>query len=326
MTRPALRREGPGWAHAARGRTLIELMIAMAISVVVLLGVSLYYSSAARTSRVAQQMSALHEDAPIAMLVMGGMVRRAGYGEIIGTGFMPDGQTLMVGPHLRACKGSSFTNPVAGDFSCTGTTNSDALLLRFQADSVAASSQRPSSPCTANAPVIVAITDAGHIGNGLSVPMVQSLYQLAGTGLTCTDIGGGTDVLAHDVTEFRVFFGYDRASALLATGGGTSAAATGAVMMDADEIRAASAAFPPGTRTAWDYVVSVHLCLVLRTRQQASSAIPGPFAYNGCPTTTAEAAAGTGPARSAADGTIHKTFNQVVTVRARATGSPSVSL
>ena len=39
-----------------------------------------------------------------------------------------------------------------------------------------------------------------------------------------------------------------------------------------------------------------------------------------------QAAAGTGPARSAADGTIHKTFNQVVTVRARATGSPSVSL
>lgn len=309
-----------------RGRTLIELIIAMAISVVILLGVSLYYSTAARTSRVAQQMSTLHEDAPLAMLVMGGMVRRAGYGEIVGTGFMPDGQTLMVGPHLRACKESRFTDPAAGDFTCTGTAAGDALLVRFQADSVAASPQRQSPPCTANAPLLVTINDPAHIGNGTTVPMVQSIYQLTGSTLTCADIGGGSEVLTHDVTEFRVYFGYDRASALLATGGGASAAATGAVLMDADEIRTASASFPPGTRSAWDYVVSVHLCLVLRTRQQASSAVAGAFAYNGCPTTAAEAATGVGPAKTAADGTIHKTFNHVVTVRARATGSPSVSL
>lgn len=317
---------GPVTIGAMRGRTLIELLIAMTISVVVLLGVSLYYSTTARTSRVAQQMSVLHEDAPVAMLVMGGMVRRAGYGEIVGTGLVADGQTLMAGPHLRACRGSRFTDPAAGDFSCTGSATGDALLVRFQADSVAAAPQRVTAPCTTQTPTLVVIDDASHVANGTTVPMVQSVYQLTERQLTCTDIGVGTEAMAADVVDFRVFFGYDQASALLATGGGASAAATGAVLMDADQIRAASATFPPGTRSAWDYVVSVHLCLVLRTRQQATSAVAGAYSYHGCPTTAAEVAAGAGPLHSAADGTIHKTFNQVVTVRARATGSPSVAL
>lgn len=308
------------------GRTLIELMIAMAISVVVLLGISLYYSSSSQTARAAKQMSSLHEDAPLAMLVMGSMVRRAGYGEIVGTGFNPDGQTLMAGPHLRACTRSQFVDPDAGDFNCTGSSDSDALLVRFQAEAIVAAQQRMTPPCTSNVPTLVTITDPVHIGNGLNVPMVQSVFELFDGSLACADIGSPGQILAHDVTEFRVFFGYDQAAAALAVGGGAAAAATGARLLDANGVRAAQAAFPPGSRSAWDYVVSVHLCLVMRTRQASSSAIGGGFTYNGCPTNVAEAATGVGPSRTAADGTVHKTFHQVVTVRARATGSPSVSL
>ncbi len=311
---------------AARGRTLIELLIAMTISIVVLLGVSIYYSSAAKTSRVALQMSAMHEDAPIAMLVVGNMVRRAGYGEIVGTGFAPGGQTLQSGPHLRACKGSRFTNPLAGDFSCTGTATGDALMVSFQADSVVASAQRPTAPCSSDAAPMVTINDPAHIANGTAVPMVRSVLALANGSLTCADIGGGVENLAHDVADFRVFFGYDRASAALANAGGSSAAATGAVLMDAAQVQALASSFPPGGRTPWDYVVSVHLCMVLRTRQAATSVTAGAFSYTGCPTTAAQLAGGTGPTLTAANGTIHKTFNQVITVRARATGSPSVSL
>ena len=201
----------------------------MAISVVVLLGVSLYYSSAARTSRVALQMSAMHEDAPVAMLVMGGMARRAGYGEIVGTGFAPDGQTLHSGPHLRACRGSRFANPAAGDFSCTGTAAGDALMVGFQADSVVASAQHRTAPCTRNDAPSITITDPAHVAAGMDVPMVRSVFTLADGGLTCSDIGGGTEILAHDVADFRVYFGFDRSSALLASSGGVSAAATGAV-------------------------------------------------------------------------------------------------
>ena len=323
---PSLVRRVRRRLRLVQGRTLIELLIAMTISMIILLGVSLYYSSAAKTSRVALQMSAIHEDAPIAMLVAGNMIRRAGYGEIVGTGFAPDGQTLLSGPHLRACKGSNFTNPAAGDFSCTGTATGDALMVSFQADSVVASAQRRTAPCTRDTAPAITITDAAHVANGMAVPMVRSIFQLSNGGLACSDIGGGTEILANDVTDFRVFFGYDRASAQLALGGGTSAAATGAVLMDASQIQTASASFPAGGRSAWDYVVSVHLCMVLKTRQAATSVTAGDFSYTGCPTTAAQAASGTGPALTAANGTIHKTFNQVITVRARATGSPSVAL
>lgn len=311
-----------------RGRTLIELIIALSISVGILFGMSVYYETASKSARVAHQMSSLNEEAPLAMLMIGQAIKRAGYGEIIGTGYIGTGQTMFDGPHLRACRSGTFTNPAAGDFSCTaGPAGSpDALMVRFQADSVVAPDQFGTMNCAGGAAVPTPIANPAHVANGTAVPIIENIYTISFQRMLCSGNGSAPEVLAHDVVDFKVFFGYDQAGATLALAGGAGVAPLASMIVDPDFVAAAQAAFVSPTVSAWDFVVSVHACVVMKTRDAASTVISGPYAYTGCPRTPAEVASGNGPALSSSDGTIHKTFSQVFTVRSRATGSPSISM
>ncbi|MGE0313906.1 MAG: PilW family protein [Lautropia sp.] len=321
----------PGVARSARaqlGRTLIELMIAMTISVSVLFGLSVYYADASRTASVSHQMGSLNQEAPLAMLIMGQSIKRAGYGEIVGTGYVSTGQTMFDGPHLRACRGGTFADPSAGDYSCVvpALPVPDTLMVSFQGDATVAPDQFATRNCAGALAVPTLVTNPAHVANGSLVPLVRNVYSVLGGRLVCAGNDAAAEILAHDVVDLRVFFGFDDAGAALALAGGVGVAPTGSVILDADQVIARNAAFAGSSRSAWDFVVAVHLCLVMKTRGSASSAVEGAYAYTGCPTSPAQVASGTGPALSAADGSVHKRFTQVYTVRSRATGSPSVSM
>ena len=309
------------------GRTLIELLIAMAISVAVLLALSVYYSGAARTASVAHQMGSLNQEAPLAMLIMGQAIKRAGYGEIVGTGYVSMGQTMFDGPHLRACKGVAFNNPAAGDYGCSATAAvGDSLMVSFQGDATIAPDQMATRNCVGAPPVATVIANPAHVANGASVPMVRNVYSLVNGRLVCSGNDAAAEILAHDVVDMRVHFGFDEAGATLALAGGVGIAPTATAIVDADQVIAKNGSFAGSSRSAWDFVVSAYVCIVMKTQSPGTSAVGGAYGYTGCPTTAAEVANGTGPSLSAADGSIHKVFRQVYTVRARATGSPSVSM
>lgn len=310
-----------------RGRTILELMIAMTIAIGVLLGISVFHQSASRTVSVSQQMSVMNDEAPLALLAIGQAVKRAGSGEIIGSGYSNLNQTMFSGPHLRGCRGGSFANPAAGDFTCVAVAGGqDALMVRFQSNSVVGPDQFATRNCVGGLPPNTAIAAPGHPANGALVPIVENVYRVVNETLDCSGNNSVPEALARDVAEFRVYYGFDRDAATLALSGAFGASPRGAAMVTADEVWAAQAAFAGQSLSAWDFVVSVHACMVLRTRESSTSVVAGPFEYQGCPETAAEAGAGTGPTRSAADGTVHRLFTQSFTVRSRATASPSVRL
>ncbi len=329
--RDGVNRHDGGRAAAARragGRTLIELLIAMTISVSVLFALSVYYAGTARTASVAHQMGSLNQEAPLAMLIMGQAIKRAGYGEIVGTGYVSTNQTMFDGPHLRACRGGTFNDPSAGDYSCVvpAVAGPDSLMVSFQGDASIAPDQFSTRNCVGAPAVPTVIANPAHVANGSTVPIVRNVYSVVGGRLVCSGNDAAPEILAHDVVDLRVHFGFDEAGSTLALAGGAGIAPTATVILDADEIIARNAAFAGSSRSAWDFVVAAHVCIVMKTQGLASSAVAGAFAYVGCPTSPAQVASGTGPTLSAADGTIHKVFRQVYTVRARATGSPSVSM
>ena len=123
------------------GRTLIELVIAMTIGLVIVIGVSSLYLSSSGLSRTSNQISTAEQGGQLALLLIGDSMKRAAYGEIIGSDYASQGQTLMDGVHLAGCTGTTFTDPFPAyvappapqtppDLNCTGARRGRRLHLR----------------------------------------------------------------------------------------------------------------------------------------------------------------------------------------------------
>ena len=106
------------------GRTLIELVIAMAIGLIIVIGVSSLYLSSSGISRTANQLSTTEQAGQLALLMIGDSLKRAAFGEIIGSDYAAQGQTLMDGPHLRGCTGTPIPHSISR--VCSAAPASDA--------------------------------------------------------------------------------------------------------------------------------------------------------------------------------------------------------
>jgi hypothetical protein len=307
------------------GRTIIELMVAIAISTFILLGISALYSTSSRSAKAATQLGALSEDTPIALHILGQSVKRSGYGEIIGIDFSSVDQTLFAFPHLRACRNGTFVNPSLGDFSCdtSGGLSTDSIALQFQADSIVSSLQRKTRNCLGADAVTAPITIDTHPGFGLDIPLVKNVYSVNGGVLTCAGNDATPETLASKIEEFRLYYGFDEAALNDTLANRTNLAPNAAQIVDADYVMGKDALFATRKGSAWDYVVSVHVCAVAATNEKGTS-VQTNVNYSGCPDTADDAKNGIAPTRTKTDGTVRKTFNQVYTVRSHATGSPAI--
>lgn len=306
------------------GRTLIELMITLAIGVFIVLGMSALYGSSVNSTRIATQVGNMSEDTPLALHIIGQAIKRAGYGEIIGTSVSPADQTLFSFPHLRACRQSAFVDPASGDYSCTPSAAGlpDSIFLQFQSDSVAAAPQRNSQDCLGANGIPTKISDETHIAYLTDVPLVSNLFTLTGTSLTCSGNNAPPQSMASNVQELRVYFGYDDNASTQALSGLTSASPGASLIVDADYIITRQALFAGRKSSAWDFVVAVHLCSVATTQSKGTS-VATAVSYEGCPDDASQVLMPAGPTRSATDGSIRKTYRQVYTIRSKATGSPA---
>jgi type IV pilus assembly protein PilW len=305
------------------GRTLIELMIAIAISTIIILGISALYSASTKSARSATQLGSINEDGALSLHLIGQAIKRAGYGEIIGTDFIPTNQTLFAFPNIRACKSGTFVDAPNGDFSCTTVTGgADTLAVQFQGESVASAAQRQTRNCSGNDPVMTQITNTSHPANLTMVPLVINVYAIAQGTLTCSGNGSAAQAMAGNIEEFKVFFGYDEASANDSLVGRTNIAPAASAIVDADFIRTKDASFIGRENSAWDFVVSVHLCVIAKTRDGGTS-VQTSGAYEACPTSATEVVSN-GASKTATDGAIRKQYRQVYTVRSQATQSPAI--
>jgi len=334
MSRKAARTE-----MRQHGRTLVELVIAIAIGLVLMAGVGALYLSSRGVSRVAQQSGSAEDTARVVMAAIGEAIKAAGYGEIVGSDHSAQGQTLFEGPAVRGCTGSRFADAFSAhvpDYTCIGSAPGDQVLLRLQGRyalvpmdvAQLASSALPdclgASNAMQDAPVRASTARAGA---GIQRRIVQSAFALdpAGAALRCHGNGnpGSPAPIANDVVEFRAFYRFDDAGFAMAAVNQTNYAPLGGTVRDAAWIAAAAAASPADP---WRHVVAVVLCITVATRERGTASPGADSAATRCPRTTAEAAAGTTLTEPVSDGRMRRTFIETFTVRSQATGAPSIAL
>jgi Tfp pilus assembly protein PilW len=316
------------------GRTLIELIIAMAIGMVILTGVGALYFSSSGVSRVANQAGTAEDSGQLLMFVIGEGLKAAGYGEIVGTDFSRRAQTLFEGPVIRGCNGRRFTDPYGAipDFTCGGAVAAgDQLMVRFQSrpavlqlTDITELDRATLLDClgantVAQDEVLQAAT--ARAAAGTTRRIVQNVFELNGTTLNCRgNGGGGNQPLVNDVIDFTVFYRFDDAGLGLAAGLDHNAAPAGGSVRNAAFIEAAA---PNGV--AWNFVTAVMVCITVASAERGTAVQTTTTTATRCPRTAAEAEAGGLLTEVAADGRVRRTFRQVFTVRSQATHMVSIT-
>lgn len=304
---------------AQHGRTLVELMVAIALGLLILMGVGGLYLSSNQSTRAATSVATAESIGQVALTMIGNSIRRAGYSEIIGTELSGlANNTLYQGPTLRACRGARFagygTSPTC---NAEGAGAPDSLAVWFQADNVLASSQAVTDDCVGATAAEETVTNGNYAPKVGSIRVVRNDFFVANGNLNCA--GGTTQPLLSGIEDMKVYFGFDDFAynnpALL----DISPAARS--IRDASEINtmtAASTALSP-----WDYVVSVTVCVLVRTEEQGVSTQSGSVAYQQCPQNADQAAGRAAVATATAtDGRIRRAYTQTFSVRSRLRPSP----
>ena len=310
----------PANARRQRGRTLIELLVSIALGLLILLGVGGLYVASNQSTRSATNVASAENVAQVALMLIGHSIRRSAYSEIIGTedtGF--SNNVLYAGPTLRACRGARFVgdDPNAGcDAAAAGAP--DSLALWFQADSALAAAQGGTDDCVGTAPAMVAVTNANYVGRVATIPVVQNNFHVVGADLRCRG-GADTQPLLSGVEDLKVYFGFDDVA--FANPGDPGVIPAARSVRDADFINGLPR--PTADTTGWDYVVSVTVCVLVRTDEPGVTATGSTAGTPLCPQDAAQAA-GTAPVATllATDGRIRRALTQTFAIRARAKASP----
>ena len=303
------------------GFTLLELLIAMTLGVLIIAGMVQLYGSVVSGATTANQASSLSETGTIALYRITDSIRQAGYGEICCSNTSTNiGQTLFAGIDIRGCAGHPFAD--ATTFACDTTTpGSDTVVTRFQAnsaDTVTAASQATVADCTGQ------VSGTGTSSQNGAINMVQNIYSLDATNarVICSNGTPNTPAvtLVPDVSDMRLFYGFDDAGFAAANQGTATALPVATTFLTADQISAKQ----NGVISPWTYVVAVDLCLDMRSSLD-SAAVSPKDSYVRCPHTDAEAASGA-PRVTITDHRLHRAFRKLITIRAHANSDPTLEV
>jgi len=316
----------PGAGLREGGRTLIELLIAIALSLMIVAAVGALYYFTNRSSQTSQQVSSAEERGRLAAYYLGEPIALAGYGNINS----PDtsvrlGNIAMRGPHLRACENGRFQNMPSvrlgspPDLTCAPSAlPGDALFVSFQAESTVGAPQGVMNDCLGQgAPLIDA------------VPTVRDVFfvnQTAGGALEFGCVGNGGNAfggLVRDVQDFKVFFAFDADGYARSGAGSYNITARPSTIVSATDLNNwwnAVLALNPNEPefsqgNPWNHVIAVHVCILVASSEQGVTP-DGVSHFRPCPTTPAEAATGMAEV-TVNDGIARRTINQVFTLRSR---------
>lgn len=282
-----------GSRQQARGRTLVELLIALIVGAIVLGGVLLSSISSSRTQNQQNSSSFLSEEAQIATNLLNWQLRLAGYSNIVLT---PKPQVFgeptynyrnYGGPAIRGCDGSPQNPSVTmANLACVGGNGADAFMVAYEGNTfnTLPTAGNPNSPtdCLGQA-VTAQVPSAANTGGNYT--LVENIFYVNANTLMCA--GNGTvnrtgQPLINNVVNLQVLYGV---AGVPAAGAATTPAEPyfePAQFLSATQINALPA-FPAGTVPAytgqWNRVVSVRICLTLRTTDEVYRT---PTAYADC--------------------------------------------
>jgi type IV pilus assembly protein PilW len=296
-----------------RGRTLLELMVAITIGFVVLGAILAVYLATAGTSRQSNSVARMSEDAAIAFSFIGNQIRMAGYSPprvvvAAGTSVIRSGVSVafpdrhFIGAAIRGCDNgfSSADNTAFANLACATSGGSAAFAVRYEADTdstagVTVSGVTYPSDCLNQA----VTTTATSAYDGSNYPLVESRFSVrtdATSGNPELFCGGNGNSFAplpviqyveSMVVQYGVAANADSRDVVrYATA--TQVNALGGVDADAN----------------WRRVVSVKLCLVMRSETRDQT---GPNNYADC----------TGTMVNVTDGFTRRAFSTVFALRNR---------
>lgn len=286
----------------AKGRSLIELMVALLIGSLVLAAVLVITAGSSSIGRRSDSLGSLTDSGQVALQLIGSEVRMAGYSEprmIFAAGYLTK---MMPFAGLRGCD-NGFANSAVGAnlLTCGGAANSGAFSVVYEADDFNALLVN-GAPTDCRGFGLIS-TIPGGIGNAarpattedkinnVAYWRVENRYFIANANtdgepsLMCTGSGGG----APFATSIPLVRGVERMVIRYGVGIGTIDASRSdlVVQVQPNLVRYMTAAQIDGnpdwvgeaTDVRWQRVISMQICL--ETRGDLASAEPG-FAYRNC--------------------------------------------
>lgn len=295
------------------GVSLIELMVSITIGVVILGAILAVFSATSSTGKQSETATRMSEDAAVAMNYMAGYIRMAGYSvprinapantAMVGTATLEVTDSNFSGTGVRGCD-IGFTSAAAtptSSLSCkTSGTDTSVISVRFEGD-VYNTAPVGTTPTFKPSDCLNQGVSAGTASDYDSAlyPLIETRFFVK-TGsnsgvpeLFCAGNGSSTFVpqpIMQYVESLALTYGVaDNGSSRLVTS-----------YLSAADIDAL-----PGTvDQRWDRVVSVKICLIMRSEMPDQNAIGS---YVNC----------AGNAVSSPDRFLRRAFKSVVTLRNR---------
>jgi len=315
-------------SRPAGGFTLIELLIAVTIGLVILASSLSLYVASSRGSQLSQVETQMNEDGILALNLIQQQLKQAGYSRQL---IPAAGATVMgnyAGPAVRGCDGG-FTDAAAdfGALACTNGGGSDAIAIRYEAtrfntqrttdatplatncvgQTINAATASQASPAPTPPPDIYALADNRYYVTDASTQPMLSCRGMRTSGGANTM--GGSEPLLANVESMQILYGVaKRPSAELAA---TYDPLRHQIVsyLKASDVDALdpSGVLANATEDRWARVLSVRVCLLMRSDQIVKDVPPGGNAYKDCNNVDA-----TGD-----DGYLRRTYTTTVLLRNR---------
>lgn len=326
----AARLLSPRLRHAAGGFTLLELLISVTIGLVILASSLSLYVASSRSSQMSQVETQMNEDGILAINLIQQQLKQAGYSRQI----IPSaGATVTgnyAGPAVRGCD-AGFTDAGAafGSLACATGSGSAAIAIRYEAttdntmptagtnplatncvgngiNSSTASQVNP-QPTPASAAGSYALADNRYlVTDATTQPMLSCLgSEKSGS----NNVIGTSQPLLANVESMQILYGVaSRPSAELA---GTYDPMRHQIVsyLSASGVDAltSTGVLPNATEDRWGRVLSVRVCLLMRSDQPVRDAPTGSMAYKNCNNVDV----------TSTDGYLRRTYTTTVLLRNR---------
>ncbi|MDA7415202.1 PilW family protein [Xenophilus arseniciresistens] len=310
--------------HCVGGFTLLELLISVTIGLVILASSLSLYVASSRGSQTSQLETQMNEDGILAINLIQQQLKQAGYSQQI---IPAAGATVMgnfAGPAVRGCdKGFVNAGAAFDSLTCATGRGSSAIAIRYEAttDNTYATADTPAratncvgngidatttsqaAPAPTPAPGNYALAD-----NRYSVTDATTAPMLSCRGSEGAAIGSSQPLLAN-VESMRILYGVaSRPSAELAASYDPMRHQI-VGYLDASEVDAllSTRTLPTDTEDRWGRVLSVRVCLLMRSDQPVNDAPEGGMTYKDCSNVD----------QKGTDGYLRRTFTTTVLLRNR---------
>jgi type IV pilus assembly protein PilW len=273
----------------SHGRSLLELMIALVIGFIILAAVMLTSVGNGSSSRRQDSMVTLNEDAQIATNILSNHLRMAGYSRFTSPPLPGLGLSNRnyAGPPVRGCDGGMNDVGVQlKDIGCTGGAGPDAFMVGYEANtsSTFPTATNPGVPTDCLGASLPGMTPSDDPNAG-PYYLVENVFYVdsASNSLMCSGSGnpGQPQPLIGNVVDMQVTYGV-AAMPLPADGQDQVPLFEATQYLTAAEVD--QLPVPPANATApergrWVRVVSMKVCLVMRTTSELHDRVTP---YTGC--------------------------------------------